>query len=320
MSEQIYLEATIPPTLRGQRLDKALGSLLPDYSRTRIQQWLKEGAVSIAGSTVTQARYSVLGEETVIIEATVTPHGNDAAEPIPLDIVFEDEALLIINKPAGLVCHPGAGNLDGTLVNALLNHAPSLESLPRAGLIHRLDKDTSGLLIVAKDWAAHQKLIKTMQAREISREYFTIVHGVVTGGGTIEAPIGRHRQKRTSMAVVPNGKPAVTHYRVIERFSAQTALSVKLETGRTHQIRVHMQHIHHPLVGDSQYGGKRLLPKGVSTELREKIASYPYQALHAQRLKFNHPLSHDPLQFSAELPKILTDLISDMRKDASLND
>jgi 23S rRNA pseudouridine1911/1915/1917 synthase len=238
------------------------------------------------------------------------------AEPISLDIVYEDEHLLVINKPAGLVVHPAAGHADGTLVNALLNHAPEVENLPRAGIVHRLDKDTSGIMVVARSLIAHTSLVDQLQTRTMGREYEAVVVGSLTGGATVDAPIGRHPQDRKRMAVVSSGKPAVTHYRLLERFAAHTHIQCKLESGRTHQIRVHMTHVRHPLVGDPVYGGRLRLPKGTTEELRQALAAFSRQALHARRLTLEHPETGETLSWEVPLPEDMVQLIEALRKHA----
>jgi len=238
------------------------------------------------------------------------------AEPITLDIVYEDEHLLVINKPAGLVVHPAAGHADGTLVNALLNYAPEVENLPRAGIVHRLDKDTSGIMVVARSLIAHTSLVNQLQERTMGREYEAVVVGSLTGGATVDAPIGRHPQDRKRMAVVSSGKPAVTHYRLIERFAAHTHVRCKLESGRTHQIRVHMTHVRHPLVGDPVYGGRLRLPKGTTEELRDVLAAFHRQALHARQLTLEHPETGEILSWEVPLPEDMVHLIETLRKHA----
>jgi len=279
---------TLPPGAAGMRLDQALARELPQYSRERLKAWIEAGAVQLEGRRL-RPRDRVAGGEAVRIEARLPPEGVVQAEALPLDVLFEDRSLLVINKPAGLVVHPGAGNARHTLQNALLGLDPKLALVPRAGLVHRLDKDTSGLLLVARTVEAHTALVAALAARAITREYLALCGGVMTAGGTIDEPIGRHRSVRTRMAVRADGRPAVTHYRVLERLPAHTLVRVTLETGRTHQIRVHLAHAGFPIVGDALYGGRRRLPPGASPELREALGSFPRQALHAARLKLAHP-------------------------------
>ncbi|MFP3874760.1 MAG: 23S rRNA pseudouridine(1911/1915/1917) synthase RluD [Thiohalophilus sp.] len=309
-----YLSGEVPDSLAGQRLDQALAQLFSQYSRSRLQQWLKQGCVRVDGRQL-RGRDKVVGGEQVEIEALHEAQGEWQAEPIALDIVFEDEALIVLNKPAGLVVHPAAGNPEGTMLNALLHHDPDLARVPRAGIVHRLDKQTSGLLVVARTLAAQKQLVEQLQARRFLREYQAVVNGVLTGGGKVDAPIARHPTQRKRMAVVQNGKPAITHYRVEQRFRAHTWLRVTLETGRTHQIRVHMAHIHHPLVGDPTYGGRLRLPKGASAALIETLRGFRRQALHASKLGLQHPLSGEMLQWEQPLPADMAQLIDLLQQD-----
>ena len=311
--EQIACQ--IPARCAGMRLDQALAELLPAYSRSRLQQWLKTGQLRVNGC-VWRPRDAVAGGETVSGDLVLEAETTAAAQDIPLDIRHEDADLLIVNKPAGLVAHPAAGNRDGTLVNALLHHAPELEALPRAGLVHRLDKDTTGLLVVARSLRAHTALVEQLQARRIEREYVAVVNGVLVAGGTVDAPVGRHPVDRQRMAVTPGGKPAVTHYRVLRRFRAHTLLRVKLETGRTHQIRVHLAHIRLPLLGDPVYGGRLRLPPHASPRCLEAIQRFRRQALHAERLALVHPVTGERLEWQAEIPADLADLLAVLSEDA----
>lgn len=305
----------IPDHLGGMRLDQALAKLLPDYSRTQLQNWIKNGEITVDGKTA-KARDSVLGGETIILSAMQKPQPLWDAEAIALDIVYEDDALLVINKPVGMVVHPAAGHASSTLLNALLHHAPVLRELPRAGILHRLDKDTSGLLVIAKTQTALMKLNKQLKARTMTRIYQAIVLGVLTSGGCIDEPIGRHPIKRKTMAVIETGKPAVTHYRVMERYRAYTRIKVQLETGRTHQIRVHMAHTHHPLLGDQTYGGRLQLPKGATPELIQQLRQFKRQALHACELGLIHPVTEQPLTWEAPLPEDMKELIEVLKRDA----
>ena len=317
MTEQsTQLDARIPEELQGLRLDQALAQMFPDYSRSRLKSWLVGGQVLVDGAAW-RPRDRVEGGE--IVELTVVHEAAVRAEPEPisLDIPFEDEALIVVNKPAGLVVHPGAGNASGTLMNALLHHDGSLEVLPRAGIIHRIDKDTSGLLLVAKTLPAHTVLVKQLANREISRRYRAICGGVLTGGGTIDAAIGRHPVDRTRMTVREDGRPAVTHYTVLERFRAHTYISVRLETGRTHQIRVHFAHRRHALVGDPVYGGRLAIPAGASDELHTALRGFRRQALHASRLEFAHPETGDVVSVEAPLPEDFEQLLGALREDAA---
>ena len=312
MPETIELSEYIPETEAGQRLDRVLARLFPDYSRSRLQRWLKAGQVRLDGQPA-GVRHKVIGGERVQI--TAEPETESRVEPqdIPLRVVYDDASLLVIDKPAGLVVHPAAGNPDGTLQNALLHHDPALAGLPRAGIVHRLDKDTSGLMVVARSLSAHASLVAQLQARTVRREYQALVQGVPVSGTTIDAPIGRHLRDRLRMAVVESGKPAVTHYRVAERFAAHTLLDVKLETGRTHQIRVHLAWRRYPLVGDPLYGGRQRLPAGVPTALREALAGFRRQALHARRLALVHPESGREMCWEAPLPRDFARLLEVLR-------
>jgi 23S rRNA pseudouridine1911/1915/1917 synthase len=315
MSARITRQFTIPDALRGLRLDQALAELVPDCSRARLQQWIRSGEITLDERAV-RARDRVAGGEHVCIDAELAGQTRDAPEPIALQLVYEDAALLVINKPAGLVVHPAAGNPAGTLLNALLHHDPGLAALPRAGIVHRLDKDTSGLLVVARTLAAHKALVAALAARDVHREYLALVYGVLTAGATIDAPVGRHPVDRKRMAVVSGGKPAVTRYRVEERFRMHSLLRVQLETGRTHQIRVHLAHRHYPIVGDPVYGGRLRLPAGASAELRAELQAFRRQALHAVRLSLQHPASGETVSWEAPLPDDMARLINAMRADA----
>jgi len=309
------LTVVVPLEAAGKRLDQVLAMLFPDYSRTRLQQWLRAGQVTVDGKTP-RPRDPVWGGEQVRLTAVMeveTPW--QAQEAIPLDVVYEDAVLIVINKPPGLVVHPGAGNREGTLVNALLHYAPELAVIPRAGVVHRLDKDTSGLLVVARTLPAQKRLVEQLQARTVKREYTAVVVGVMTAGGSIEAPVGRHPKERTRMAVVPDGREAISHYRVLERFRVHSYIKVQLETGRTHQIRVHMAHLHHPLVGDPVYGGRLRLPADCDPILREALRGFKRQALHAGALSLMHPESGETLQWEAPLPADMRALLEALRTD-----
>jgi len=305
----------VPPQLSDKRLDQAAAELMPEHSRSRLQSWIKSGALTVHG-TVRKPRDKVMLDDVLDLDAEPEVQVTWEAEPISLDIVYEDEHLLVINKPAGLVVHPAAGHADGTLVNALLNHAPEVENLPRAGIVHRLDKDTSGIMVVTRSLIAHTSLVDQLQTRTMGREYEAVVVGSLTGGATVDAPIGRHPQDRKRMAVVSSGKPAVTHYRLLERFAAHTHIQCKLESGRTHQIRVHMTHVRHPLVGDPAYGGRLRLPKGTTEELRQALAAFNRQALHARRLTLEHPETGETLSWEVPLPEDMVQLIEALRKHA----
>ncbi|MGI9204712.1 MAG: 23S rRNA pseudouridine(1911/1915/1917) synthase RluD [Woeseiaceae bacterium] len=309
------LEKHVPADLSGQRLDRALAGMFPEYSRSRLKNWLLQGNVTVDGQTM-RPRDSVAGGEHVIVKPQPEQRVSSRPEPIELDIAFEDEALLVVNKPVGLVVHPGAGNTRGTLMNGLLHHAPSLETLPRAGIVHRLDKDTSGLMLVGKNLEAHTALVRLLAERDISRHYLAVCSGVLTGGGRIDAPIARHPVDRLRMSVQERGKPAVTHYRVKERYRAHTYVDVQLETGRTHQIRVHFAHRRNPLVGDPVYGGRLAIPAGSSEELREALRRFRRQALHAARLQFRHPVSDELVDLSAPPPRDFSELLEVLGSDA----
>ena len=313
MSELIKLSARVPENAAGRRFDQVLAELFSDYSRSRLQQWVRDGAVLLDARCV-EAKYRVSGGEWVEIVAELPEDSEVLPQAIPLDVRYEDEHLLVINKPAGLVVHPAAGNRDGTLQNALLHYDARLAALPRAGIVHRLDKDTSGLMVVARQLSAHKSLVEQLQARSVHREYLALVQAQVTASGHVDAPIGRHPRDRLRMAVVESGKPAVTHYRVLERFPAHTLVEARLETGRTHQIRVHMAYIHHPLVGDPLYGGRFRLPAGASEALAEALRKFRRQALHARRLEFTHPASGKPVGWEAELPADFEHLLAVLRE------
>lgn len=300
----INQQAQVPLEQSGMRLDQVAAELFNDFSRSRLKQWIIDGSLRV-NDQVRKPKEKLLGGELLTLNAEAEPAGEWVAQDIPLDIVYEDEHILVINKPADLVVHPAAGNYDGTVLNALLHHCPELESVPRAGIVHRLDKDTTGLMVVAKTLAAHNDLVKQLQARTVCREYEAVVQGTMTGGGTVEAPIGRHPRSRTKMAVVQfGGKEATTHYRLLKRFGDHTHIRLALETGRTHQIRVHMAHIGHPLVGDAQYAGRMRLPKGATPELKELLQNgFKRQALHAATLGLIHPQTSEEMEWSAPLPE-----------------
>ena len=306
----------VPETLAGQRLDRALAQMFPDYSRSRLKEWLLAGAITVDGASP-RPRDAVRGGEIVELRPQAEQEVNAAPEPIELDVIFEDEHLLVINKPAGLVVHPGAGNPGGTLMNGLLHHAPQLEEIPRAGIIHRIDKETTGLLLVGKTLPAHTALVRQLADRNVSREYLAVCNGVLTGGGMINEPIARHPVDRKRMSVQHNGKPAITHYTVLERFRAHTYISVKLETGRTHQIRVHFAWRRHPLVGDPTYGGRLALPAGATEPLVDALRSFRRQALHATRLGFEHPATGEAMLLEAPPPGDFEALLAVMREDAT---
>jgi 23S rRNA pseudouridine1911/1915/1917 synthase len=306
------LRLHIEPAQAGRRLDQALAELLPDFSRSRVQAWIEAGRVLLDGGPC-RCRDKVWGGEQVWLDPLLPPLAECRPQAIPLRIVYEDDHLIVIDKPAGLVVHPAAGNPDGTLQNALLHHAPGLDRLPRSGIVHRLDKDTTGLLVVAKTLKAHKSLVDQLQARRVHREYRALVAGSLVAGGTVDAPVGRHPTQRTRMAVVSDGRPAVTHYQVLERFPAHTLLAVRLETGRTHQIRVHLSHLRHPLVGDTLYGARVRLPKGASVALVTALQGFPRQALHAIRLGLDHPETGEPLFWEVPMAADLAWLLDLLR-------
>ncbi|WP_335901683.1 23S rRNA pseudouridine(1911/1915/1917) synthase RluD [Shewanella algae] len=315
MTQEINLKSEISATQTGLRLDQALAELFPDYSRTRIKEWILDGKVSVDGTVVNKPREKVLESQVIEVQATLEEEVHAEAQAIDLNIVYEDDHILVINKQAGLVVHPGAGNSDGTLMNALLHHCPEIEHVPRAGIVHRLDKDTTGLMVVAKTVEAQTHLVAALQARDITREYEAIVLGTMTAGGTVDEPIGRHPTKRTHMAVHHSGKPAVTHYRVAEKFRAHTRLRLRLESGRTHQIRVHMAYIGHVLVGDPVYGGRPKPPKAASEAFFEVLKNFKRQALHAVRLELVHPITCELMSWQAPIPEDMVELTKALRKD-----
>ncbi|HZP67263.1 MAG TPA: 23S rRNA pseudouridine(1911/1915/1917) synthase RluD [Rudaea sp.] len=315
-TEPAILSARVPTAAAGRRLDQVLAELFPEFSRSRLASWIKSGDVLVDGQTA-QPRQPVRGTELVTLAATPTEQVPLAPESIALDIRYEDADVLVVNKPAGLVVHPGAGQPAGTLQNALLHHDPALANVPRAGIVHRLDKDTSGVMVVARSLRAHAALVDALQARDVHRQYEAVVYGAMIAGGRVDAPIGRHPRDRLRQAVVeePAGKPAVTHYRVRERFRAHTHIECRLETGRTHQIRVHMAHVKHPLVGDGAYGGGLKLPKGATSELADALRAFKRQALHAEKLEFAHPVSGKTISVTAERPADLEALLIALRAD-----
>jgi 23S rRNA pseudouridine1911/1915/1917 synthase len=307
---------SIPDDFAGLRLDQALARMFPQYSRSRLKEWLLAGAIIVEGGP-RRPRDAVSGGETVTLQPVAEVSVRAEPEAIALDIVHEDDDLLVVNKPAGLVVHPGAGNPAGTLMNGLLHRVQVLEQIPRAGIIHRLDKDTSGLLLVAKSLTAHTALVRLLADREISRHYLAICNGVLTGGGTIREPIARHPVDRKRMSVQQNGKAAVTHYTVKERYAAFTCVNVQLETGRTHQIRVHFAHRRHALIGDQVYGGRLMLPKGASDELVQVLRHFKRQALHATRLAFEHPSSGEQIDLRVSPPKDFQTLVNTLQMDVA---
>lgn len=305
---QIELTKTIPAKFNKNRLDTALSALLPEYSRAKIQSWIKAGYITV-NNTILRAKDKIYTDQIININAPLTIINTFQPQAIALDVVYADQDIIVINKPVGLVIHPSAGRIANTLLNALLYHYPELAILPRAGIIHRLDKDTSGLLVITRNLTAHTKLTADLQKRKIKREYIAIVHGTITTGGVIEAPIGRHLIKRTHMAVKANGKPAITHYRIIKRFPAHTYLKVILETGRTHQIRVHLAHIGYPIVGDPTYGKNIKLPAKCSNVLRQILQNFKHQALHAKRLGLKHPHTDQLMEWEVAPPNDIKKLL-----------
>ena len=317
MTKQLKLSEIVPDHLFGKRLDQVLAEMFPDYSRSRIKEWILADAVKVGGVVQNKPREKMLGGEHIDILAELPEDERFEAEAIDLNIVYEDEHILVINKPAGLVVHPGAGNADGTLLNALLHHCPGIAEVPRAGIIHRLDKDTTGLMVVAKTIPAQTHLVEAMQAREITREYEAVCHGAMTGGGTIDEPIGRHPTKRTHMAVSQSGKPATTHFQVMEKYRAHTRLRLRLETGRTHQIRVHMTFVNHPLVGDPVYAGRPRPPRKADEYLLTVLRNFKRQALHAAMLRLAHPITCEILEWHAPIPDDMVQLNSALRADTA---
>ena len=309
-------QARIPEAAAGRRFDAVLAELFPEYSRSRLSAWIKAGDVLLDGAPA-RPRDLVRGGEAVSLNAE--PEDQTLAEPedIPLDILYEDSEVFVLDKPAGLVVHPGAGNPTGTLVNGLLYRDPRLAALPRAGIVHRLDKDTSGVMVVARTLQAHAALVAQLSARDVHRQYLAVVVGALVSGGTADAAIDRHPRDRIRMAVREDGKDAVTHFRLRERFHAHTLLECRLETGRTHQIRVHMAHLRHAIVGDPLYGGALRLPRGASDELVATLRGFKRQALHAETLEFVHPASGEPVRVAAPVPADLQALLKALRADAA---
>lgn len=308
------LRLVIPQQHAGMRLDQVLALLLPQHSRSRLQTWIKDGFVDI-DQLVVSPKLKVFGGEHVRVRPqTSAEELAFQAQDIDLNIVFEDDALMVIDKPAGLVVHPGSGNWDGTMLNALLHHAPALKNLPRAGIVHRLDKDTSGLLVVAKSLEAQTNLVRQLQGRSVKREYLAIVEGVVAVAGSVDAPIGRDPRERVKMAIVPGGKPSLTHYRPVECFAQHTLLSCRLETGRTHQIRVHLRSVGHALLGDAVYRGK---PRGNHPDLTKAIKALGRQALHATRLGLMHPSSGAAMEWHVPLPRDMAELLDVLRRETT---
>ncbi|MDO4431506.1 MAG: 23S rRNA pseudouridine(1911/1915/1917) synthase RluD [Lonepinella koalarum] len=316
---QITLSAEIQPEQMGQRLDQTLAELFPDYSRSRLKTWIEADLVKMNGDIANVPRAKVLGGEQIEITVEVEDETHYIPENLPLNIVYEDEHILVINKPKDVVVHPGAGNSTGTVLNALLYHYPHIAEVPRAGIVHRLDKDTTGLMVVAKTIPAQTQLVRDLQKRNITREYEAVAFGVMTKGGKVDEPMARHPTKRTAMAVHPLGKPAVTHYRIMEHFRDYTRLRLRLETGRTHQIRVHMSHIAHPLLGDQTYGGRPRPPKNASERFSTVLRNFQRQALHAIMLRLNHPITGEQMEWHAPLPEDYVELIQALKEDYQLH-
>ena len=307
----------IPDRLIGQRIDSAMAQMLPDYSRSKITTWVRSGGALINGKTF-KPKEKILGGEIVTLNIKAEKTNDWKAEDIPLDIVFEDNDIIVVNKPVGLVTHPGAGNWTGTLANALLHYDPSLANLDRAGIVHRLDKNTSGLMVVARSELAQKNLVEQLQTHAVSREYSAIVYGHMISGGTVDEPIGRDPKDRIRQAVVEDGKDAVTHYRVIDRFAHHTHVKAILETGRTHQIRVHLSYIGHPLIADPMYGGKIRFPKKADDHLKNALKKFNRQALHAKKLTLTHPITFEQMSWKAPLPQDLQDLLKVLQEFDSI--
>lgn len=315
MTQRITLSARVTDALSGKRLDQAAAGLFPEYSRSRLQGWIESGSLRVNGEA-RRSRDKVFSDDQVCVDAELSAEQEWAAEPMPLHVVYEDDSLLVLNKQAGAVVHPAAGHRAGTLVNGLLHHCPQLELVPRAGIVHRLDKDTTGLMVVAKTLQSHASLVSQLQARTVSREYEAVIVGVLTAGGTVDLPLGRHPVQRKKQAVLTGGKEARTHYRVIRKFQAHTHVGVKLETGRTHQIRVHFAHLHYPLVGDKVYGGRLRIPQGCSAKLSEILRQFNRQALHARRLELIHPRTGEKIAWDSDLPADMQELLRALEEDS----
>lgn len=306
---------TLNEEFAGKRLDVVLAELFPEYSRSRLKLWIEQGMVLINGETA-KPKHKVIGDEELQLTVQdIESDSNCEAEDIPLDIVYQDQDIIVINKPSDLVVHPAAGHYSGTVQNALLHVDESLAAIPRAGIVHRLDKDTTGLMVVARNLSAHKYLVEQIQQHEVIREYQAVVHGVMTGGGMVDQPIGRHPHDRIKMAVTDSGREAITHYRLLERFREHSHIKVQLETGRTHQIRVHMSYLRHPIVGDPVYAGRHRVPAGAQHELVEYLQQFRRQALHAWKLSFAHPRHGDEVTFEAPLPEDMQQLIRLLHQD-----
>ena len=307
-------QAVVPDQASGRRFDAVLAGLFPEFSRSRLAEWIKSGDALLDGRQA-RPRDPVRGGEGVALTAVLEIQTRSEPEDIALDVLYEDADVFVLNKPAGLVVHPGAGNPAGTLVNALLHRDPGLATLPRAGIVHRLDKDTSGVMVVARTLPAHTALVEQLSAREVHRQYLAVVVGSLVSGGTVNAAIDRHPRDRLRQTVREDGREAVTHYRLRERFRAHTLLECRLETGRTHQIRVHMAHIKHPIIGDPLYGGPLKLPKGATSGLIDALRGFKRQALHAETLEFIHPISGEPVRCSTPMPVDMQALVAALRED-----
>ncbi|WP_110687745.1 23S rRNA pseudouridine(1911/1915/1917) synthase RluD [Salinicola aestuarinus] len=314
MADILQRDERIPDHLAGRRLDQAAAEMFPEFSRERLKSWIQQGELTLDGQTA-RPKDKINGGERLALDTQLAEETRWEPQAIPLSVVFEDDDVLVIDKPAGLVVHPAAGNPDGTLLNALLYHYPKLAGIPRAGIVHRLDKETTGLMMIARTLEAQTALVEQLQARTVSRQYDAVVVGAMTAGGTVDAPIGRHPKDRQRQAVNAAGKPAVTHYRVKERFRAHTHVRCRLETGRTHQIRVHMAHARYPLIGDPVYGGRLKLPAGAGDTLKTVLRDFPRQALHAHKLRFDHPVTGKPVECEAPLPDDLYLLLDALRDD-----
>ncbi|MEQ3637178.1 23S rRNA pseudouridine(1911/1915/1917) synthase RluD [Alcanivorax sp.] len=313
--EKIQRTEQVKPEHAGQRVDQVAAELFEGFSRSRLQTWIKNGVLTVNGAQ-TKPKEKLTGNESLTLEVEIEPELDDQPQSIDLDVVYQDDDLIVINKPTGLVVHPAAGHADGTLLNGLLHLDERLNSLPRAGIVHRLDRDTTGLMVVARSLEAHQSLVAQLQDKSLFRQYEAIAVGVMTGGGKVDAPMGRHPVDRKKQAVVKTGgKNAVTHYRVLDRYRAHTRIQVQLETGRTHQIRVHMAHRNYPLVGDPLYGGRLKQPAGATDALRQALHKFPRQALHARKLGLIHPATGEYCEFQAELPADMTSLIVALEND-----
>ncbi len=313
-SGTITQSITVDELHAGKRLDQILAEVFPDYSRSQLQKWLKQGYVTV-DTQIIKGKQKLIGNELIELQVNIETQTEWHAEDIPLDIIYEDDTVIVVNKPVGMVVHPGAGNTSGTLSNALLHHYPDIKSVPRAGIVHRLDKDTSGLLVAAKTLKAHTSLVEQLQNRTVKREYEAVTSGVITAGATIDKPIGRSPHHRTKMAINEQGKPGITHFNVLEKYRAHTRIRCKLETGRTHQIRVHMLHINAPLLGDQTYNPRLRLPNGASDDLIAMLRAFKRQALHAYQLGFVHPDTGKDVSFKAKPPEDMQELIKVLRED-----